>query len=125
MIKEEITKERIEDRIKDLEHSARAFANDLESYAMQQALKQMQVKEKNTDLLDEVLFYENEGEAYAMAAAVKGNGIVKSLVKLRDAWITMQGFNEDEVKEIIENSKKNLEEKVNKHIKKMDEKEGE
>lgn len=124
-MKEEITKERIEDRIKDLEHSARAFSQDLEDYAMQQALKQMQVKEKNTDILDEVLFYENEGDAYAMAASVKGHGIVKSLVKLRDAWITMQGFNEDEVKEIIENSAKNLEERLKKEIKKMDEKEAE
>ena len=122
-MKEEITKERIEDRIKDLKHSARAFANDLETYAMQQALKQMQVKEKNTDLLDEVLLYDAEAGACAMAAVVKGHEIVKSLANLRDAWVAMQGFTEDEVKEIIENSKKNLEEKAKKKMKMNEEKE--
>lgn len=53
MIKEEITKERIEGRIKDLDVAARNFVEDLEAFAMQQALKQMQVKDDNTDLIDE------------------------------------------------------------------------
>lgn len=119
MIKEEITKERIEDRIRDLELSARHFVEDLEAFAMQQALKQMQVKDDNTDLIDDAEFYEIEGSCYAMKACKKAQEINNSLIKLRDALFTMRGFTDDEVKKILENSEKKLRERVNEKIKNM------
>lgn len=119
MIKEEITKERIEDSIRDLELSARHFVEDLEDFAMQQALKQMQVKEDNTDIIDEAELYEIEGFCHAMKACAKAKGIQNSLIKLRDAWFTMRGFTDDEVKKILENSEKKLRERVNEKIKNM------
>lgn len=119
MIKEEITKERIEDRIRALELSARHFVEDLEAFAMQQAIKQMQVKEDNTDLIDDAKLYEFEGYCHAMKACKKAKEINNSLIKLRDAWFTMRGFTDDEVKKILENSEKNLRERVNEKIKNM------
>lgn len=119
MIKEEITSERIENRISELEFSARMFVEDLEAFAMQQAIKQMQVKEDNTDLIDEAEFYEIEGSCHAMTAYKKAKEINNSLIKLRDAWFTMRGFTDDEVKKILENSEKKLRERVNEKIKNM------
>lgn len=119
MIKEEITKERIENRISELEFYARMFVDDLEAFAMQQAIKQMQVKEDNTDIIDEAELYEFEGYYHAMKACKKAQEINNSLIKLRDAWFTMRGFTDDEVKKILENSKKNLRERVNEKIKNM------
>lgn len=119
MIKEEITSERIEDRIRELELSARHFVEDLEAFAMQQALKQMQVKDDNTDLIDEAEFYGIEGYCHAMKAYKKAQEINNSLIKLRDAWFTMRGFTDDEVKKILENSEKKLRERVNEKIKNM------
>lgn len=118
MIKE-ITKERIEDSIRDLELSARHFVEDLEDFAMQQALKQMQVKDDNTDLIDDAELYKIEGFCHAMKACAKAKGIQNSLIKLRDAWFTMRGFTDDEVKKILENSEKKLRERVNEKIKNM------
>ena len=123
MIKEEITKERIEERIKDLEFSARKFVEDLKAFAMQQALKQMQVKDDNTDLIDDAEFYEIEGSCYAMNACAKSKEIQKSLINLRNAWFTMRGFTDAEVKKILENSEKRLDSMVNEKIKKIEEKE--
>lgn len=119
MIKEEITSERIEDRIRELELSARHFVEDLEAFAMQQALKQMQVKDDNTDLIDEAEFYGIEGYCHAMKACKKAQEINNSLIKLRDAWFTMRGFTDDEVKKILEKSEKKLRERVNEKIKNM------
>lgn len=123
MIKEEITKERIEDRIRDLELSARHFVEDLEAFAMQQALKQMQVKDDNTDLIDDAEFYKIEGICCAMKAFAKSKEIQNSLIKLRNAWFTMRGFSDAEVKKILENSEKRLDSMVNEKIKKIEEKE--
>lgn len=123
MIKEEITKERIENRIRDLELSARCFVEDLEAFAMQQALKQMQVKDDNTDLIDEAEFCEIKGFCSAKSALVKCEVISDSLHKLRNAWFTMRGFTDDEVKKILENSANKLKEMVKEQIKKMEEKE--
>lgn len=120
MIKEEITKERIEDRINDLKSSARHFVEDLEAFAMQQALKQMQVKDDNTDLIDDAEFYEIEGSCYAMNACAKAKGIQKSLINLRNAWFTMRGFTDGEVKKILENSEKRLDGMVNEKIKSIE-----
>lgn len=119
MIKEEITSERIENRISELEFSARLFVEDLEAFAMQQALKQMQVKDDNTDLIDEAEFYGIEGYCHAMKAYKMAQEINNSLIKLRDAWFTMRRFTDDEVKKILENSEKNLREMVNEKIKNM------
>lgn len=119
MIKEEITKERIDARIRDLELSARHFVEDLEAFAMQQALKQMQVKDDNTDLIDDAVFYDIEGSFYAMNACEKAKGIQKSLINLLNAWFTMRCFTDDEVKKILENSEKNLRERVNEKINNM------
>lgn len=123
MIKEEITKERIEDRINDLEISARMFVEDLEAFAMQQALKQMQVKDDNTDLIDEAEFCEIKGFCSAKSVLVKSEVISDSLHKLRNAWFTMRRFTDDEVKKILENSANKLNEMVKEQIKKMEEKE--
>ena len=86
---------------------------------MQQALKQMQVKDDNTDLIDEAEFYEIEGSCYAMNACAKAQEINNSLIKFRDAWFTMRGFTDDEVKKILENSEKKLREMANEKIKNM------
>lgn len=120
MIKEEITKERIEDRINDLKASARYFVEDLEAFAMQQALKQMQVKDDNTDLIDEAEFYEIEGYCHAMKACKKAQEINNSLINLRNAWFTMRGFTDGEVKKILENSEKRLDGMVNEKIKSIE-----
>lgn len=119
MVKEEITKERIEDRINDLELSASHFVEDLEAFAMQHALKQMQVKDDNTDLIDDAEFYEIEGSCHAMRACKKAQEIRNSLMKLRNAWFTMRGFTDDEINKILENSEKNLRERVNEKINNM------
>ena len=120
MIKEEITKERIEDRVRDLKFSASKFVEDLEAFAMQQALKQMQVKDDNTDLIDDAEFYEIEGSCYAMNACKKAQEISNNLMKLRNAWFTMRGFTDDEINKILENSEKNLRERVNEKIKSIE-----
>ena len=120
MIKEEITKERIEDRINDLKSSARHFVEDLEAFAMQQALKQMQVKDDNTDLIDEAEFYGIEGYCHAMKAYKKAQEINNSLINLRNAWFTMRGFTDGEVKKILENSEKRLDGMVNEKIKSIE-----
>lgn len=120
MIKEEITKERIEKRINDLKASARYFVEDLKAFAMQQALKQMQVKDDNTDLIDDVEFYEIEGSCYAMNACANAKEIQKSLINLRNAWFTMRGFTDVEVKKILENSEKRLDGMVNEKIKSIE-----
>ena len=120
MTKEEITKERIEDRIRDLDISARKFAEDLEAFAMQQALKQMQVKDDNTDLIDEAEFCEIKGFCSAKSALVKSEVISDSLRKLRNEWLTMRGFTDDEINKILENSEKNLRERVNEKIKSIE-----
>lgn len=119
MIKEEITKERIEDRIRDLDISASKFVEDLEAFAMQQALKQMQVKDDNTDLIDDAEFYEIEGSCHAMKACKKAQEINNSLIKLRNDWFTMRGFTDDEINKILENSEKKLRERVNDKINNM------
>lgn len=119
MIKEEITKERIEERIKDLEFSARKFVEDLEAFAMQQALKQMQVKDDNTDLIDEAEFCEIKGFCSAKSVLVKSEAISDSLHKLRNAWFTMRGFTDDEVKKILDNSANKLKELVKAQIDSM------
>ena len=120
MIKEEITSERIEDRIRVLELSARHFVEDLEAFAMQQALKQMQVKDDNTDLIDEAEFYGIEGYCHAMKAYKKAQEINNSLINLRNAWFTMRGFTDGEVKKILENSEKRLDGMVNEKIKSIE-----
>lgn len=120
MIKEEITKERIEKRINDLKASARYFVEDLEDFAMQQALKQMQVKDDNTDLIDEAEFYGIEGYCHEMKAYKKAQEINNILIKLRDAWFTMRGFTDDEINKILENSEKKLRERVNEKIKSIE-----
>ena len=119
MIKEEITSERIENRIRELDFSARMFVEDLEAFAMQQALKQMQVKDDNTDLIDDAEFYEIEGSCHAMRACKKAQEISNSLIKLRNAWFTMRGFTDDEINKILENSEKKLRERVNEKINNM------
>lgn len=120
MIKEEITKERIEARIRDLELSARNFVEDLEYFAMQQAFKQMQVKEDNTDLIDDAEFYEIEGSCHAMKACKKAQEIRNSLMMIRNTWFTMRCFTDGEVKKILENSEKRLDGMVNEKIKSIE-----
>ena len=119
MIKEEITKERIEERIRALDVSARNFVEDLEAFAMQQALKQMQVKDDNTDLIDEAEFCEIKGFCSAKNALVNSEAISDSLHNLRNAWFTMRGFTDDEIKKILENSANKLKEKVKEQINNM------
>lgn len=119
MAKEEITKERIEERIRALDVSARNFVEDLEAFAMQQALKQMQVKDDNTDLIDEAEFCEIKGFCSAKSALVKSEAISDSLRNLRNAWFTMRGFTDDEIKKILENSANKLKEMVKEQINNM------
>lgn len=86
----------------------------------------MSVTDKNTKLLDEVMVYETEMTATLSTALVAGEGIVRTITKLRNAWGAINQISKDDMDKIIDESKKNVAEILNKKYNlNLDKKDGE
>jgi hypothetical protein len=82
---EENLKEQIENTLKDLDSTAQYLCEKLMKFGLEQAKKQMSVTEKNTKLLDEVIVYQAEMDATLNTALAAGEGVARTLTKLRSA----------------------------------------
>ena len=123
---EVVTKEQIENTLKDLESTAKYLCEKLMDFGLEQAKKQMSVTEKNTKLLDEVIVYETEMTATLAIARAYCENIVKTIVKLRNAWGAMNQISKEDMDKIIDESHKNIVEIIKaKHNIKLDENEKE
>lgn len=123
---EVVTKEQIENTLKDLDSSARYLCEKLMQFGLEQAKKQMSVTEKNTKLLDEVMVYHAEMTATLATAITAGEGIVRTLVKLRNAWGAINQISKEDMDKVIDESQKNVAEILKaKYNIKLDEKEKE
>ena len=123
---EVVTKEQIENTLKDLDSSAKYLCEKLMDFGLEQAKKQMSVTEKNTKLLDEVIVYETEMTATLATARAYGENIVKTIIKLRNAWGAINQISKEDMDKIIDESHKNIVEILKaKHNIKLDENEKE
>lgn len=123
---EENLKEQIENTLKDLDSTAKYLCEKLMKFGLEQAKKQMSVTEKNTKLLDEVIVYQAEMDATLNTALAAGEGVARTLTKLRSAWGAINQISKEDMDKIIDESKKNIAEiLMKKHNIKLDEKEGE
>lgn len=119
------TKEQIENTLKDLDSTAKNLCEKLMQFGLEQAKKQMSVTEKNTKLLDEVIVYHTEMTATLATALTAGEGIVRTITKLRNAWGAINQISKEDMDKIIDESKKNIAEILKeKYNIKLDEKEG-
>lgn len=119
-------KEQIENTLKDLDSTAKNLCEKLMQFGLEQAKKQMSVTEKNTKLLDEVIVYQTDMTATLSTALVAGEGIVRTITKLRNAWGTINQISKDDMDKIIDESKKNVAEILNKKYNlNLDKKDGE
>lgn len=119
-------KEQIENTLKDLDSTAKNLCENLMQFGLEQAKKQMSVTDKNTKLLDEVMVYETEMTATLSTALVAGEGIVRTITKLRNAWGAINQISKDDMDKIIDESKKNVAEILNKKYNlNLDKKDGE
>lgn len=119
-------KEQIENTLKDLDSTAKNLCEKLMQFGLEQAKKQMSVTEKNTKLLDEVIVYQTEMMATASTALAAGEGVVRTIVKMRNAWGTINQISKDDMDKIIDESKKNIAEILNKKYNlNIDKKDGE
>lgn len=119
------TKEQIENTLKDLNSTAKNLCEKLMQFGLEQAKKQMSVTEKNTKLLDEVIVYHTEMTATLATALTAGEGIVRTITKLRNAWGAINQISKEDMDKIIDESQKNIAEILKeKHNIKLDEKEG-
>ena len=105
---EENLKEQIENTLKDLDSTAKNLCEKLMQFGLEQAKKQMSVTEKNTKLLDEVIVYQTEMMATASTALAAGEGVVRTIVKMRNAWGTINQISKEDMENIIDESKKNI-----------------
>ena len=105
---EVVTKEQIENTIKDLDSTAKNLCEKLMQFGLEQAKKQMSVTEKNTKLLDEVMVYHTEMTATLATAITAGEGIVRTLVKLRNAWGAINQISKEDMDKVIDESQKNV-----------------
>ena len=123
---EVVTKEQIENTLKDLDSTAKYLCEKLMDFGLEQAKKQMSVTEKNTKLLDEVIVYETEMTATLATASAYGENIVKTIVKLLNAWGAMNQISKEDMDKILDESHKNIVEIIKaKHNIKLDENEKE
>lgn len=123
---EENLKEKVENTLKDLDSSARYLCENLMQFGLEQAKKQMSVTEKNTKLLDEVIVYQAEMYATLNTALAAGEGIVRTITRLRNAWGAINKISKEDMGKIIDESRKNIAEILKKKYNiKFDEKEGE
>lgn len=119
------TKEQIENTLKDLDSTAKNLCEKLMQFGLEQAKKQMSVTEKNTKLLDEVIVYHTEMTATLATALTAGEGIVRTITKLRNAWGAINQISKEDMDKIIDESQKNIAEILKeKYNIKLDEKEG-
>lgn len=119
------TKEQIENTLKDLDSTAKNLCEKLMQFGLEQAKKQMSVTEKNTKLLDEVIVYHTEMIATLATALTAGEGIVRTITKLRNAWGAINQISKEDMDKIIDESQKNIAEILKeKYNIKLDEKEG-
>ena len=119
-------KEQIENTLKDLDSTAKNLCENLMQFGIEQAKKQMSVTEKNTKLLDEVIVYQTDMTATLSTALVVGEGIVRTITKLRNAWGAINQISKDDMDKIIDESKKNVAEILNKKYNlNIDKKDGE
>ena len=119
-------KEQIENTLKDLDGTAKNLCEKLMKFGLEQAKKQMSVTEKNTKLLDEVIVYQAEMDVTLNTALAAGEGVVRTLNKLRSAWGAINQISKEDMDKIIDESKKNIAEiLMKKHNINLDEKDGE
>lgn len=119
-------KEQIENTLKDLDSTAKNLCEKLMQFGLEQAKKQMSVTEKNTKLLDEVVVFETEMAATLSTALAAGDGVVRTLIKMRNAWGTINQISKDDMDKILDESKKNVAEIIKKKYNfNLDEKDGE
>lgn len=119
-------KEQIENTLKDLDSTANNLCEKLMQFGLEQSKKQMSVTEKNTKLLDEVIVYQTEMAATLSTALVAIEGIARTITKLRNAWGTINQISKDDMDKIIDESKKNVAEILNKKYNlNIDKKDGE
>ena len=102
------TKEQIENTLKDLDSTAKNLCEKLMQFGLEQAKKQMSVTEKNTKLLDEVIVYQTEMMATLSTAIAAGEGIVRTITKLRNAWGAINQISKEDMDKIIDESRKNI-----------------
>lgn len=107
-----ITNERIKDRINDFKFSAKLLLEDLEAYAIQKSSQQIPMKEKNTDLLDDIVLLDAELIAVVFKTKSKSEEIIDTVKKFRDVWMKINGFSEEEEKEILKKTEIKLKNKV-------------
>lgn len=119
-----ITDERIKDRLNDFKFSAEFLLKDLEAYAIQKSSQQMQVKEKNTDLLDDIALLETELIVIVFKTKSKSEEIIDNVKKFRYVWMKINGFSEEEEKEILKKAGIKLKDKVREMLSTEKEKEG-
>lgn len=105
---EVVTKEQIENTLKDLDSTAKYLCEKLMAFGLEQAKKQMSVTEKNTKLLDEVIVYHTEMTATLATALTAGEGIVRTITKLRNAWGAINQISKEDMDKIIDESQKNI-----------------
>lgn len=119
-------KEQVENTLKDLDSTARNLCEKLMQLGLEQAKKQMSVTEKNTKLLDEVIVYETEMTATLATSLTAGEGIVRTITKLRNAWGALNQISKEDMDKIIDESQKNIAEILKKKYNiKLDENEKE
>lgn len=119
-------KEQIENTLKDLDSTAKNLCEKLMRFGLEQAKKQMSVTEKNTKLLDEVIVYQAEMDETLNTALAAGEGVVRTLTKLRSAWGAINQISKDDMEKIIDESKKNIAEILKKKYNfNLDKKDGE
>lgn len=119
-------KEQVENTLKDLDSTARNLCEKLMQFGIEQAKKQMSVTEKNTKLLDEVIVYETEMTATLSTAITAGEGIIRTITKLRNAWGALHQLSKEDMEKVVDESRKNIAEILKEKYKiNLDEKEGE
>ncbi len=101
-------KEQVENTLKDLDSTAKNLCEKLMQFGLEQAKKQMSVTEKNTKLLDEVIVYQTEMTATLSTALIAGEGVVRTITKLRNAWGAINQISKEDMDKIIDESKKNV-----------------
>lgn len=123
---EQNLKKQVENDLKDLDSTAKNLCEKLMQFGLEQAKKQMSVTEKNTKLLDDVMVYHTEMMATLSTAIAAGEGIVRTITKLRNAWGAINQISKEDMDKIIDESQKNIAEILKKKYNiKLDEKEGE
>lgn len=111
-----ITDDRIRERLKDFKFSAKFLLADLEAYAIQKSSHQMQVKEKNTDLIDDIVLLDAELMKIVFDTKSKSEEVADTVKKFRYVWMKINGFSKEEEKEILKKSENKLKDKLRENV---------